>query len=180
VRGRADSLFLAVSADKDTVRAGDLVQLLATQRVGYQYNWQSDANMSNTISSNPTTNPDQTSVYYITVTDAQGCSKEDSIIIYVDNTFCEDPFIFVPNAFSPDGDGHNDIIYVHGGNITRINFVIYNRWGEEVFSSNDQQKGWDGTYKGKNCPPDVYGYYMTCQCLDGAELTKKGNITLLR
>ena len=180
IRGRSDSLFLAVSADKDTVRAGDLVQLLATQRADYQYNWQSDANISSTISYNPTTNPNQTSVYYITVTDAQGCSKEDSIVIYIKNSFCEDPFIFVPSAFSPDGDGHNDIIYVEGGNITRINFVIYNRWGEEVFSSNDQQKGWDGTYKGKKCPPDVYGYYMSCQCLDGAELTKKGNITLLR
>lgn len=180
VAGRADSLFLAVTADKDTITAGELVQLLATQRAGYQYSWQSASSLSGGGNYNPTTNPDQTSTYYITVTDVAGCSRMDSITIYVRKSFCEDPFVFIASGFSPDGDGQNDAIYVQGNNITRINFVIYDRWGEQVFSSNDQQKGWDGTYKGRACPPAVYGYYMTCQCLDGTALTKKGNITLLR
>lgn len=180
VAGRADSLFLAVQADKDTVQAGELVQLLATQRLGYQYNWQSGSNLSTRVDYNPTTRPDQTSTYYITVTDATGCSKVDSITIVVNTALCEDPFVYIANAFSPDGDGHNDVIYVQGNNITHINFVIYNRWGEQVFSTTELQQGWDGTYKGKDCPPDVYGFYMTCQCLDGTALTKKGNITLLR
>ena len=93
---------------------------------------------------------------------------------------CDEPNVFVPNAFTPDGDGHNDIIYVEGNAITDVNFIIYNRWGEQVFNSNVKTNGWDGTYKGKACPPDVYGYYMTCRCADGNELKKKGNITLLR
>ncbi len=180
IAGRADSLLLGVSADRDTIQAGDLVQLLATQRAGYQYNWQSIAVLNGNGNYNPTSNPDQTSTFYITVTDGQGCSRTDSLTIYVRSSFCDDPFVFIANAFSPDGDGYNDVIYVQGNNITRINFVIYDRWGEQVFSSNVQQEGWNGTYKGRACPPDVYGYYMTCQCLDGTELVKKGNITLLR
>jgi gliding motility-associated-like protein len=180
VQGRRDSLFLAVSADKDTLRPGGLVQLMATQRAGYQYNWQSEAAMSSTTIFDPNSTLDQTSTFYVTITDAQGCSRSDSITIYVNSSICDDPFVFVPNAFTPDGDGYNDIIYVEGNNITHINFVIYDRWGEQVFSTDEQQKGWDGTYKGKACPPDVYGYYMICRCLDGAELIKKGNITLLR
>ena len=116
----------------------------------------------------------------MTVTDAFGCLTTDSIIIYVSEALCEEPNIFVPNAFSPDSDGHNDVIFVEGGVITELYFVIYNRWGEQVFETNVINKGWDGTFNGKACPPDVYGYYMKCRCIDGNEFTKKGNITLLR
>jgi gliding motility-associated-like protein len=95
-------------------------------------------------------------------------------------SICQEPNIFIANAFSPDNDGYNDQIYVQGAGITALYFVIYNRWGEQLFETNRLQEGWDGFYKGMACPPDVYGYYVECRCLDGNRFFKKGNITLLK
>jgi gliding motility-associated-like protein len=171
---------LSIQADLDTVYAGNEAQLLATQQAGYVYTWNADPTLSEDSIYNPIATPEGTTTYYLTITDALGCTTADSIIIYVNLPICDEPNVFVPNAFSPDGDGYNDIIYVEGNAITDINFIIYNRWGEQVFKSNDKNIGWDGKFKGKDCLPDVYGYYMQCRCLDGNELIKKGNITLLR
>lgn len=171
---------LSIQADRDTVYVGSVAQLLATQQVGYVYNWTANPTLSADSIYNPIVSPKVTTTYFLTITDALGCTTRDSIVIYVSLPICDEPNVFVPNAFSPDGDGYNDVIYVEGNAITDINFIIYNRWGEQVFESNDKSIGWDGKFKGKDCPPDVYGYYMQCRCLDGNELIKKGNITLLR
>jgi len=171
---------LAITATQDTVYMGTSAQLIATQQAGYTYTWAVDPTLSSDSIFNPTIQPQSSHTYYLTVTDPFGCTARDSIIIYVFDPVCDDPNVFVPNAFTPDDDGHNDVIYVQGTVITDVYFVIYNRWGEQVFESNDLNIGWDGKYKGKECPPDVYGYYMKCTCFDGNELTKKGNITLLR
>lgn len=171
-------LGLQVHADQDTVAPGTTVQLLATNEPTYQYNWQGGVNNPNNY--NPTVTLDQTGVFYVTITDDRGCSLEDSVVVWVTTNLCEEPHVFIPNAFSPDGDGYNDIIYVKGNHLTHINFVIYDRWGERIFETQTLGVGWNGRYKGKACPPDVYGYYMECHCLDGTRLVKKGNITLLR
>ncbi|MFT5645958.1 MAG: gliding motility-associated-like protein, partial [Aureispira sp.] len=171
---------LFIQADQDTVYSGGAAQLLATQQAGYVYTWNRDPTLSEDSIYNPIATPEETTTYYLMITDALGCTTADSIIIYVNLPICDEPNVFVPNAFSPDGDGYNDVIYVEGAVITAINFIIYNRWGEQVFQSNDKNIGWDGTFKGKDCSSDVYGYYMQCKCLDGNELIKKGNITLLR
>lgn len=171
---------LSISASTDTMYIGTDVQLIATQQAGYSYSWASDPTLSSTIIYNPIATPEATTTYYLTITDAWGCTTMDSITIYVTDGLCGEPNIFVPNAFTPDDDGHNDVFYVEGVNITDLKLIIYNRWGEQVFQSNAKSMGWDGTFKGKDCPTDVYGYYMECRCLDGNEFTKKGNITLLR
>ena len=88
--------------------------------------------------------------------------------------------IGVPNAFSPNGDGNNDIIYVEGIGIDALNFKIYNRWGELVFESNDQQIGWDGTYKGIEQEMEVYTYTVDALFYNKESVVLKGNITLLR
>jgi gliding motility-associated-like protein len=88
--------------------------------------------------------------------------------------------VFVPSAFSPDNDGHNDMLRVDGNNITSMTLQIYNRWGTLVFETSDQSMGWDGTYQGADLPPDVYGYYLQCTCDGGDSALLKGNITLLR
>ena len=172
--------LLSIQTDQDTIYSGNGAQLLASRQTGYVYHWNADPTLSADSIYNPIARPDETRTYYLTVTDALGCITTDSIIIYVNLPLCDEPNVFVPNAFSPDGDGYNDVIYVEGSAITAIHFIIYNRWGEQVFQSNDKSRGWDGTFKGKECLPDVYGYYMQCKCLDGNELVKKGNITLLR
>ncbi len=86
----------------------------------------------------------------------------------------------VPNAFTPNGDGRNDRVYVRGFGIVKLNFRIYNRWGQLVFQSTDQTIGWDGYFKGRLQPMDAYGYVVDVEFNNGERVTKKGDITLLR
>jgi gliding motility-associated-like protein len=91
-----------------------------------------------------------------------------------------DDVIYVPNVFTPNGDGTNDIAHAHGDNIVNLKFYIYDQWGELIFSSTSVQNGWDGTYKGAREPVGVYVYYLQAVMRDGKNLIKKGSITLIR
>ena len=101
------------------------------------------------------------------------------------DTICKDitidfiPLIGVPNAFSPNNDGVNDIIYVEGEGIVNLNFTIYNRWGEIVFETDNQREGWDGIYKGVLQEMEVYTYVVNAILIDNSNQILKGNITLL-
>lgn len=88
--------------------------------------------------------------------------------------------IFVPNLFSPNGDGINDIEYVYSTSIAQLEFRVYNQWGQLVFTSKDQRQGWDGTMSGQKQPVGVYVYILRATMQDGTVITKKGNITLMR
>lgn len=88
--------------------------------------------------------------------------------------------IFVPNAFTPNGDGNNDILYVYGNTIKGVNFTIYDQYGGMLFHADRQANGWDGTYKGNRLPVGVYVYYLEATLNDGIMVKKKGSITLLR
>jgi gliding motility-associated-like protein len=88
--------------------------------------------------------------------------------------------IFVANAFTPNGDGKNDIVYVHNENIKSLKFYVYDQWGELLYVSQSQQNGWDGNFKGKTEPAGVYVYYLEAIMNDGQQVKKKGTITLLR
>ena len=90
------------------------------------------------------------------------------------------PLIAVPSAFSPNGDGVNDRVYVRGFGIAKMMFRIYNRWGQLVFQSASEYQGWDGKYKGVLQPMDAYAYTLEVEFTDGTKATKKGDITLLR
>lgn len=90
------------------------------------------------------------------------------------------PLVDVPSAFTPNGDGKNDIIYIDGFGIAKMNWTIYNRWGTVVFSSTSKTYGWNGTYTGKPLPQDVYSYVLDIEFTDGSKTQKKGDITLLR
>lgn len=86
----------------------------------------------------------------------------------------------VPLAFSPNDDGNNDILYVYGGQIESITFDVYDRWGELVFSTKSQDKGWDGTFNGKKASSGVYVYKLRAVFTDGDVVNKNGDITLVR
>ena len=90
------------------------------------------------------------------------------------------PLIDVPNAFSPNGDGTNDVVFVQGYGIDKMTWRIYNRWGQLVFVSTNINTGWDGRFKGALQSQDVYAYTLNVQFTDGTKLSKKGDITLLR
>ncbi|MCP4441909.1 MAG: gliding motility-associated C-terminal domain-containing protein, partial [Aureispira sp.] len=129
---------------------------------------------------NPVVTPTVTTVYNLTVTNSKGCSNQDSIVMNIKPPQCSNPNVFVPNAFTPNNDGQNDVLYVRGANIRELYFAVYDRWGEKVFETTSLDIGWDGTFKGKTLPPDVFGYYLDCKCDDGYTLFQKGNVTLIR
>ncbi len=87
---------------------------------------------------------------------------------------------FIPNAFTPNGDGHNDVWKVYGQNIKEIYIMVYNQYGQKLFENREVNVGWDGRYKGKMQPTGVYVYYAKIIFDDGREVTKKGSITLIR
>lgn len=89
---------------------------------------------------------------------------------------------FLPNAFSPNNDGHNDLFTLKGwkNNVKEFNIIIYDRWGEKVFESNDPEMGWDGTYKGKLTDPAVFVYSINATSISGDKIIRKGTISLIR
>jgi gliding motility-associated-like protein len=90
------------------------------------------------------------------------------------------PLLDVPNAFTPGKFGNNSIVYVRGFGIEKMEWKIYNRWGELVFKSNSKTQGWDGYYKGKLQPMDVYTYTLNAEFVDGQKVQRTGDISLLR
>ncbi|MCH2022506.1 MAG: gliding motility-associated C-terminal domain-containing protein [Saprospiraceae bacterium] len=171
---------LNIIALPDSVFVGETTQLISTNDIDYVYNWIPDTTLSDYYIFNPEAKPRITTVYYLIVTNEFGCKTIDSVIVNIREPICGLPMVFVPNAFTPDGDGYNDVLMVNGNNITQVTISVYNRWGQKVFESNDQNIGWDGKFNGNDLPPDVYGYYMKCTCDNGSDLFVKGNITLLR
>ncbi len=116
--------------------------------------------------------------YKLTVTDSFGCKAEDYIKI---NLACDDDVFFIPNTFTPNGNGKNDIFRIRTYGLSYISaFRVFNRWGEMVFETYDVNEGWDGTWQGKLCTPAVYVWYIQGTCANGVELRKKGNVTLIR
>lgn len=102
------------------------------------------------------------------------------------DTLCQDvkavilALVDVPNAFTPQRGDANSVVFVRGFGITKMRFIIWNRWGQKVFESNDKNIGWDGKYKGAIQPMDVYAYTLDVEFFDGTKTTKKGDITLIR
>lgn len=90
------------------------------------------------------------------------------------------PLLDVPNAFTPNGDGINDKVYVRGFGITKMRWRIYDRWGTMVFETTDKNQGWDGKFKGSLQPQEVYHYVLDVEYSDSTNFSKKGDITLLR
>lgn len=106
----------------------------------------------------------------------KGCTDTICKQVYADVL----PLADIPNAFSPNGDGHNDILYVRGAAIESVDLKIFNRWGQMVFQTTDVKTGWDGTFKGKPQEMDAYAFVLNVVFIDETKLYKKGNVTLLR
>ncbi len=181
VKGYINNDSSKVLANPDTIFDFQSTQLHVDPSSGYFYSWSPPNGLSNTTTSNPIATPTSTTTYYVTVTDINGCgSVVDTIRIVVLHLKCDASDVYVPNAFTPDGNGHNDVLYVRSRGIKTLYFAIYNRWGQKVFETADQTQGWDGTYNGAKCDPDVFVYYLEATCLKDQTYFKKGNITLLR
>lgn len=112
-----------------------------------------------------------------TVTDSYGCTKDTVKTVTV--TECRTS-VFVPNTFTPNGDGNNDVLKVYGFSLKALRMVIFNQWGQQIFETTDVQQGWDGTFKGARQPTGVYMYVCTVTVADGTQVVKKGAVNLIR
>jgi gliding motility-associated-like protein/uncharacterized repeat protein (TIGR01451 family) len=169
----------SISISNDTIiLAGAKVTLCA--KGGNKYKWSPDDGRICTTCPCITVSPTRNTQYFVQVIDTFGCSKYLDVLVSVTSPVCDSSTIFLPNAFSPNGDSHNDILYVRSTQIDKILLRIYNRWGQLVFQSNNINVGWDGYFNGKPLPPDVFGYYLEAYCIGGEKFIKKGNISLLK
>lgn len=118
----------------------------------------------------------------VTITNAFGCSLVDSALV---SEFCT-PTIFIPNTFTPNGDGRNDLWLVSGYNIAQFDLRVFDRWGEEIFHATDAGQGWDGTVNGQPVPNEVYVFHVVYRLQEesggklGFEQTRTGHVQVLR
>lgn len=169
---------------KTTICPGESTTLNASVTGGsaYTYDWTPAGTLDNSEIASPVATPVETTEYVVTATDLlSGCTISGNTLITMLVPQCADPFIFVPKAFSPNGDDANDFFRVRGVNMTELYFVVWDRWGEKIYETNEvDHKGWDGTFKGVVSTPDAYAWYARVRCADGEYWEKKGNVTLLR
>lgn len=166
--------------NENTIIEGTLTQLHSTIYGNeYSYQWTPASGLSAPTSTETDAMPSETTTYTVTVTDKFGCALSKKLTVEVLPLTCDEPLVFVPNTFTPNGDSKNDILYVRSSILKEFTFRIYNRWGELIFESDRSDKGWDGNYKGKACEQGVYDYYLTGTCINDEKIIKKGNISLV-
>lgn len=163
---------ISVSSDT-TIGFGESVNLFATGASSYI--WSPSLNVTGPLTPNPQVKPEETTVYTVIGTDANGCSDTANVKVSVENRF------FIPDLFSPDGDGNNDVFLVYGVGIQELELRIYNQSGLEVFSSNDVKElteiGWDGKQNGKALHGQALLWTMEGKFADGTEVSYKGKKT---
>jgi gliding motility-associated-like protein len=185
-----DSIFVSVAspignisivAEPDTILFGDTAQIITTyppEVVTFQ--WIDDPTLSANSIPNPKANPPIDREYVLEASDANGCKIRGSVKIVVRRTPCNEEGVYIPNAFTPNGDGKNDIWYVRGNDIRSIEIAVFDRWGQRVFYSTSLTTGWDGTFNGAKLDPAVFGFYVDGYCLKGDKFSLKGNVTILK
>ena len=171
---------IAVWADADTIYQGQSTYIHSTSVAGVDYVWTPAGSLADSYSSTTEASPMQTTTYTVNLDDGYGCTYTDTVRIVVLDVYCYDPYIYIPNSFTPNGDGVNDVFYIRSRYIEHMYFVIFDRWGEKVFETNDYSTGWDGTFRNQLLEPAVFDYYLEIDCFNDTQFIKKGNITLLR
>ena len=179
---------LQVSAGADqTIELGfstTIAAIVVPSKNPVKYAWTpADTTLRCSTCAVATVTPYHTTDYTITVRDSQNCVAFGVVEIRVS----KNRPIYIPNTFSPNGDGVNDYFTVYGNPAAVIikEFKVFNRWGSLIWETNDMplgvdQKGWDGFFGGKLLSPDVYAFYVKVLFLDGEEVIYRGDITLVR
>jgi gliding motility-associated-like protein len=152
----------------------DLVSVVTGPVAGYQ--WTPAGGLNNPGVADPVARPVVTTTYTLTVTAAGGCSAWDTVVVKVYRPFR------MPNAFTPNGDGKNDVFRVPPGvGVQLIRLAVYNRNGERVFMTADSGLGWDGTANGRKQPAGEYVWQIEYQdILTGKAVSATGTVLLIR
>jgi len=173
------------NADPEMIFIGESSTLTVTGCEDCTYEWMDAPNGTiDTDGATATVVPDEPGdLEYEVDVSRNGCTQTVIITLRVEDPLCDATRIYLPNAFTPNGDNNNDELYVRSNFsdlITEFRFIVYNRWGQEVFSSSDINERWDGTVDGDDLEPDVYGFWMRAVCPSGEELIQQGNVSILR
>ncbi len=176
INGSPHIYFLNNLSPDATIPLGSTTQLNVDG--GIKYLWSpNDGSLSNPNINNPQATPTDDITYIVKAFDQNGCQDSGFVNIKVYYNDSE----FIPSAFSPNGDGLNDIFRIGNLKYSKLEeFSIYNRWGQLVFKTNDPLKGWDGFYQGVPQDLGVYNYLVVISRPDKTQFTMKGNVTLIR
>lgn len=172
------------NGDNIVVSAGGSIKLLTKNSPDViNWKWSPSRGLNCIDCAEPIAAPGDNITYHVTASNEGHCEAGDDISISV---ICNNANVYMPNTFSPNNDGSNDIFYPRGTGLYTIkSFKIFNRWGQMVFSenginANDPQYGWDGTFNGVLLQPDVYVYILEVVCTNNVILPIKGNVTLIK
>jgi gliding motility-associated-like protein len=176
--GSTGSITADAGADI-TITLGQSTTLTASG--GTTYTWSPTNGLSCSSCANPVASPTQ-SMTYCVLADSSSCTDTACVRITVETPCPTNKDLAVPNAFSPNEDGHNDILCLQGWSncIQTFSIYIYDRWGEKVFESSDAGFCWDGTYRGRALDPAVFVYFITATFSNDTKIETKGNISLIR
>lgn len=144
---------------------------------GTTYSWSPSSGLSCITCENPRASPQKSTTYYLSVTDTNGCLGVDSVVITVES-FCDDRDIAIPNIFTPNNDGTNEIVCIISDCVQYFGFSIYDRWGKKIFETTSSKNCWDGTNKGKPINPGVFFYILEATLMGGDKVNKNGYISL--
>ncbi len=169
------------TADRTTALQDEQIQLNALTTETLSYNWTPISLVNNASIQNPTAFISEATWFYVTATNSETqCFSIDSVFVDIEYLPCTNENIYIPNAFTPNGDGINDKFYVRSTILKTMHLEIYDRWGHKVFETDTLTDGWDGTYKGQPVTVDAYGYFFKGECQQGEKISLKGNLTVLR
>ena len=179
-----DSIFIAVNnypisdsiwASKNPIYIGECTTLNIQTNENVLWEWGDSAKQ---IVVDPITD----SLFVVEIYNDFGCSIYDSIFIIILDVFCDEGKIKIPTAFTPNNIWPNNTYRITDtdGLITSFKLEIFNRFGQKVYSSNNKNAKWDGTYQNELLVPQVFDFYLELECFGGKRLFKKGNITLIR
>jgi gliding motility-associated-like protein len=136
--------------------------------------WSPPQYINCTVCNDALVSPPNNFIYTATLTDDNTCIVSDDIIINYD------PIIFVPNAFTPDGDEYNNTFFASANNISEFEMMIFNRWGELIFVGESIHNQWDGSYAGQKSPDGIYIWKINYKDLNGLDFELVGHVALLR
>jgi gliding motility-associated-like protein len=164
----------------DTIQLGltYVLEPIIVPSIGnYSFSWQPANSLDCDTCQLPVASPIQTTVYELTVFDENNCPNVAQFTLFVENPL----LLYIPNSFSPHGDGTNDKFQVYAPGAENVSMKIFNRWGEKVFDyTGDLNGGWDGTFAGRIAQIDVYVYYVEVIYGDGQKIAKEGSITIVK
>ena len=167
-----------IEAGNDTlIGIGGEVSLWANSDETLNYSWSPNPDECQNDTCNLIYDvPDQATIYVVTGTDANGCINRDTVFVDI-NGYMD---VFVPNIFSPNGDGWNDLLEIKGPRLFNYQIEIYDRWGKKVFYSTEQKNYWDGTFNGSNLAPQTFVYLLSGETVLGERITQEGNVSIIK